>query len=115
MALIDEHPGTQVLPWARPEIPAYADVTGDVTWNDQRQEGYLRLAGLPANDPEQSQYQLWIVDPARDERPVDGGVFDMPVGSGEVIIPIDAKLTVSDPAAFAITLEKPGGGLYLKG
>ena len=69
----------------------------------------MRLAGLVANDPGTAQYQLWIVDPERDQRPVDGGVFDVPSGGGEVIIPIDPKLRIKSPAAFAITLEKPGG------
>ena len=68
----------------------------------------MRLVGMPVNDPKVRQYQLWIVDPDRDARPVDGGVFDV-TDAGEVIIPIDAKLAVSDPAAFAITVEKPGG------
>ena len=40
--------------------------------------------------------------------PVDGGVFDV-TRNGEVIIPIDAKIAVSNPTAFAITVEKPGG------
>ena len=55
------------------------------------------------------QYQLWIVDPERAAQPVDGGVFDVQAGTREVIIPINAKLAVNNPAAFAITLEKPGG------
>jgi hypothetical protein len=96
------------IPWGRSDQPGYASVTGDVVWSDSRQEGYLRLVGLPPNDPAQQQYQLWIVAPGRDRHPVDGGVFD--VGSrGEVIVKIDAKLPVSLPAAFAVTLEKPGG------
>ena len=107
--LIAEAPGTTVIEWAKPDIPAYKTVTGDVAWNDERQEGYLRLVGMPMNDPSISQYQLWIVDPDRDANPVDGGVFDVPAGGGEVIIPIDAKLTVSNPDAFAITREQPGG------
>ena len=108
-ALIKESPQTTVTPWARPDSAAYASVTGDVVWNDARQEGYMRLAGMPVNDPSTTQYQLWIVDSDRDERPVDGGVFDIPPGVSEVVIPIDAKLRVSQPEAFAITREKPGG------
>jgi anti-sigma-K factor RskA len=69
----------------------------------------MTLGHLPANDPAVSQYQLWIVDPARDEIPVDGGVFDVPAAGGPVVIPIHAKLRVTKPAAFVITLEKPGG------
>ncbi len=100
---------TSVIEWGASAIPAYNRVSGDVVWNDALQQGYLRLTGMPANDPTISQYQLWIVDPARDANPVDGGVFDVPAGSDEVIIPINAKLAVANPAAFAITREQPGG------
>ena len=86
-----------------------------VVWNDERQEGYMLLTGMPANDPATSQYQLWIVDPDRDENPVDGGVFDVPSGEPSVVIPIDAKLAVSNPAVFAITREQPGGVVVSKG
>lgn len=95
--------------WAPPEIEAYAAVTGDVVWSNERQQGFMRLRGLPANRDEVEQYQLWIVDPSRDDKPIDGGVFDIPAGADEVIVPIDAKLRVADPKAFAITLEQPGG------
>lgn len=88
---------------------AYANAAGEIIWSDSRQEGYMKLANLPANDPQTHQYQLWIVDPARDEFPVDGGVFDIPAGPDPVIIPIDAKLAVKNPAVFVITLEQPGG------
>jgi hypothetical protein len=87
----------------------YATAGGEVLWSDSRQEGYLVLSNLPANDPARKQYQLWIVDPARDEFPVDGGVFDIPAGGGPVVIPVEAKLAVKNPAAFVITLEQPGG------
>lgn len=102
-------PDATRLPWAKPEDPRYAEVSGDVLWSDAAQAGVMRLRGLPANDPGQAQYQLWIVDPEVDEHPVDGGVFDVPAGQGEILIPIDAKLAVDQPAAFAITLERPGG------
>ena len=81
---------------------------GEVVWSGQQQAGYMRLTGLPVNDPATQQYQLWIVDPGRDANPVDGGVFNI-ASNGEAIIPIDAKLTIGAPAAFAITLEQPGG------
>ena len=106
---------TEVIDWGQSNIPTYNGVTGDVVWNNQRQEGYLRLVGMPANDPSIAQYQLWIVDPDRDANPVDGGVFDVPGDSVEIIIPIDAKLDVSDPEAFAITREQPGGVVVSNG
>ena len=69
----------------------------------------MSLANLPVNDPSINQYQLWILDPKRDEIPVDGGVFDIPAGSETAVIPIRNALQVSKPAAFVITLEQPGG------
>jgi anti-sigma-K factor RskA len=57
-----------------------------------------------------SEYQIWIFDGTRDQRyPVDGGVFDVPAGNDEIVIPIKAALGVSKAAAFAVTVEKPGG------
>ncbi len=107
-ALIRAEDGVIRLPFAGAGGD-YASTGGEVVWSDTRQEGYMTLARLPANDPATSQYQLWIVDPARDELPVDGGVFDIPASADPVVIPIDAKLPVKAPAAFVITREKPGG------
>lgn len=113
--LIATSDATQVIPWASPEDPAFAQVTGDVVWNDDLQEGYLLLTGMPVNDPSVAQYQLWVVDPDRDSNPVDGGVFDIPSGQQSVVIPINAKLAVDDPTVFAITREQPGGVVVSKG
>lgn len=89
---------------------------GEVLWSDSQQQGVMLLAGLPENDPSVSQYQLWIVDPTRDDvHPVDGGVFDIPAtGSGPIAIPISAKLRITNPAAFVITMEQPGGVVVSK-
>lgn len=92
------------------KVDEFKAAGGEVVWSDALQRGYMRLKDLAANDPSRAQYQLWIVDPARSKEPVDGGVFDIaPGAAGEVIVPIDAKLAVRQPAAFAITREKPGG------
>jgi hypothetical protein len=88
---------------------AYAKTQGEVLWSDEKQEGYLVLSDLPANDREQFQYQLWIVDPLRDEIPVDGGVFDVSPTGDTVVIPIEAKLNIRKPQAFVITVEQVGG------
>lgn len=83
--------------------------TGDIVWSDAKQTGYLRLTGLPKNDPGQQTYQLWIVAGNQDPKtPVDGGIFDVN-SDGEVIIPISPKVKAVNPKAFAITIEKPGG------
>ncbi len=83
---------------------------GDVVWDARSQRGFLRLYGFVPNDPQRAQYQLWIFDAARDDRyPVDGGVFDVPPGRDEFIVPIHPTLPVSRPVAFAITVERSGG------
>ena len=102
-------------------------VTGEVVWSDDLDEGFMRISGIEANDPDEYQYQLWIFDADRrtgdlpqfraeglpellTQRPVDGGVFDVTVNDqGEVIVPIDAKLPVGEAQIFAVTKEKPGG------
>ncbi len=106
-------PGTIVARWAVGPTPMSTQgpldqPLGDVVWSMESQEGYMSFQGLPVNDPNVEQYQLWIIDPSRDKHPIDGGVFDI-VANGTSIIPIDAKLGVVSPQAFAITVEKPGG------
>lgn len=114
-ALLAEAPDAITVPWGQ-SVEGFTQVSGDVVWSNARQEGYMRLAGMPVNNPTQSQYQLWIVDPERDAEPVDGGVFDVAdAGGGEVIVPIAAKLAVLAPAAFAITEEQPGGVVVSEG
>lgn len=107
--------GTISASWRQPEQAGFERVTGDVIWNDQLQQGYMRLANMPVNDAAARQYQLWIVDPDRDAEPVDGGVFDIVASTGEVWVPIDAKLPVSEPTVFAITLEQRGGVVVSEG
>jgi hypothetical protein len=90
--------------------PAASGVSGDVVWDPETQKGYFHFVGLASNDPKVHQYQIWIFDAGRDKRyPVDGGVFDVPADTNEIIIPIRAALAVRKPAAFAVTVEKPGG------
>lgn len=81
---------------------------GTVAWDSKSQTGFMSFEGLPKNDAAVQQYQLWIIDPKRDDKPIDGGVFDI-VDSGRSLVPIRAKLAVIEPAGFAITVEKPGG------
>lgn len=103
-------PETRTLPWTSTGDEAAAGATGDVVWNGDADAGYMRFAGLQPNDPAAFQYQLWIFDETRDERfPVDGGVFDIPAGATEVIVPIRAKLPVDRAVLFAVTVEPPGG------
>jgi len=96
--------------WSATDHPLGNGVEGEVVWSDAAQEGYMTFRGLAWNDAQQRQYQLWVFDAKRsDERPVDGGVFDIPASSDEVIVPINAKIQVDEATLFAITLERPGG------
>lgn len=84
--------------------------SGDVVWSARARRGVMRFAGLAPNDRKRWQYQLWIFDKRRDQRyPVDGGVFDIPAGSREVLIPINARIPVGEALMFAITVEPAGG------
>jgi len=90
--------------------PGGAGASGDVVWDPATQRGYLHFVGLAPNDPAAHQYQLWIFDGSRDQRyPVDGGVFDIPANATDVVVPIRAALNVRKAAAFAVTVERPGG------
>ncbi|MEE4184184.1 MAG: anti-sigma factor [Gammaproteobacteria bacterium] len=102
-------PDLVTVPWQPTDNPAFAAVSGEVQWSDSQQAGLMTLRGLPANNPTEAQYQLWIIDPERSPQPVDGGVFDIPQGAAETTVRIDAKLRVDEPTTFAITLEQPGG------
>ncbi|CAN5732995.1 hypothetical protein BH24ACI3_BH24ACI3_04680 [soil metagenome] len=107
--LIETTPDIARAEWGKGNVAEIDAVNGDVVWSDTKQAGYLRVRGLPANDPTKETYQLWIFEDGKLEpHPKDGGVFDVNT-SGEVIIPIDAKIATKDPKVFAITIEKPGG------
>lgn len=97
------------IEWTATADPTATGATGDVVWSQKEQKGYMRFTGLAVNDIKTFQYQLWIFDKNRDDKyPVDGGVFDV-TSTGEVIVPITAKIPVSEATLFAVTVEKPGG------
>ena len=98
------------MDWSTTKDPAASEVTGDVVWSAADDKGFMRFRGLAVNDRAKLQYQLWIFDKTRDQRhPIDGGVFDVDVATGDVIVPIRAKLDVREATLFAITIEQPGG------
>jgi hypothetical protein len=110
LAAIESAPDRLVRSWSATEDPTATAARGEVVWSTDRQDGFMRISGLAANDPSVEQYQLWIFDRAQDERyPIDGGVFDIPAGAAEALVPIDAKIAVEEPYLFAVTVEKPGG------
>lgn len=105
-------PGSVRLAWTPfdlPDDPALQqDVTGDVVWNDELEQGYLRFVNLDVNDPAKEQYQIWVVDDRGMEQKVSGGVFNA-TADGEIIVAIDPSLDLGRVALFAVTVEEPGG------
>lgn len=84
-------------------------IQGDLAWNDDSQEGYLKVRGVPANDPAEATYQIWIFDSTRiQQHPVDGGVFDV-VSGGEILVPLRPALKIRNATHFVITREPAGG------
>src|SRR5262249_16771815 len=86
-------------PWAAGPDPAGQGVSGEVDWSPAQNRGFVTFRNLARNDPSAAQYQLWVFDAGRPQ-PVDGGVFDV-TATGEVVIPLNAKLPVSKAAQFA--------------
>lgn len=107
-----EVPGTVRVAWKPfdlPDNPAEQRlVQGDVVWNDELQQGYLRFVGLKVNDPNAEQYQVWLIDERGMEQKVGGGVFNASA-DGEIVVPIAPGIDVGRVALFAITIENPGG------
>ena len=106
------HPRAVHWPWqGTGDDHVVGEVRGEAYFDPDSEDGLLEIEGLAANDPRVEQYQLWIFDADRDERyPVDGGVFDIRE-PGRVVIPVKARLDVTRPVRFAITVERPGGAV----
>lgn len=96
-------------PFDLPGDPAeQGDIGGEVVWNDELQQGYLRFVGLRVNDPAEEQYQVWVIDERGLEQKVSGGVFNANA-EGEIMVPIEPGIDVGRVALFAVTIEEPGG------
>lgn len=104
------HADVRRVAWTPGTDATGAGCGGEVVWSPSSQSGLMVFRGLRANDPRTEQYQLWIFDPARDERyPVHGGVFDVAAGATEVAVPIRPRLGVPGATTFVVTVERPGG------
>src|SRR4051812_42363633 len=86
--------------WDNPE---FKGVTGTVVWCDRAQKGYLKLTGLPANNPETEQYQLWIVDSRGMGQRISGAIFNS--SGGETVVAIEPGIPIKSASAFAVTIE----------
>ena len=87
-----------------PSVPKSPDASSMATvyWDTQSKDVYLLVNQLP-KPVANKQYQLWAIV---DGKPVDAGVFDLEVGLSLIKLK-----NISNPQAFAITLEKKGGSV----
>lgn len=107
VATVSDDPGAVRLAWRDWDSPEQPGVTGEVVWSESKQSGYMKFVGLKPNDPAQEQYQLWIIDSRGMEQRISGAIFN--ASAGETIVPIKPGIDVKQAAAFALTIEKPGG------
>jgi hypothetical protein len=107
IAAAKSDPNAVHLPWGDWDNPEQKGVTGEVVWSEAKQAGYMKFVGLKPNDPGKEQYQLWIIDSRGMQQRISGAIFD--AASGETIVPIKPGIPVNGAAAFALTIEKPGG------
>lgn len=98
---------------ARLKVTALASLAGNTkqaqviaVWDPEQQSGLLTMDKLPATGDGQD-YQIWVVDPAYKD-PVSAGVFHL-AKDGKIALPFKPEQPITQPAAFAISLEKKGG------
>ena len=108
IASIANAPDVVEVAWSPWDSPQVTGVEGDVRWSQSLQRGVMRFRGLPANDPASTQYQLWIIDSRGMGQRVSGAVFNAS-GNGQIEVPVEPLIPVRDVAAFAVTVEQPGG------
>ena len=99
--------------WQAGPSPMSGEVTGDVVWRQQHQDGWLTFRDLPVL-PEDRAYQLWIRDRGRGGDLVDGGLFRIESASEETLVTIYPALAIGDPDAFVVTVEDRAGAVVSK-
>jgi len=98
---------------ARLKVTALVSLAGNTrqaeaiaVWDPDRQCGLLTMEKLSPIGAGQD-YQIWVVDPAYKD-PVNGGVFHVS-HDGKIAVPFKADKPITQPAAFAVSLERKGG------
>ncbi len=80
---------------------------GELLWSDSQQKGFVSLSAMEVNDPNQFQYQVWIVD-SNQKYPINAGVFDM-VDQNRVDVRLRPNIKITKAIEFVVTKERPGG------
>lgn len=102
-----------VVPIGKAAPESGSDVTvGQVYWNRKESSGVVRISNLRAEQVAGKNLQLWVFDSARGQKyPVSGGIVPVKAGQTDILVPLDPSLSISDAAAFVVTLESPGGSI----
>ncbi len=88
------------------QIDTYQKAGVVVVWDDQKQQGVIKMVNLPKPGAGKD-YQLWIIDP-RYQNPVNAGVLPIADETG-TLDAFKPDQPVTSATAFAISVEKTGG------
>lgn len=80
--------------------------TAQISWNEKTHTGRIVARRMDPLAPDRC-YQIWIIDPRRDE-PVSGGIFTVSA-DGSVEAEVKPAEPVGGAERFLISLEKAGG------
>jgi len=92
------------------------NASGDAVWSETEGRGFLRIKGLPDNEPRVTQYQVWI---APDESWADArsaGVFNAEKVAGFWVVefaPARSSPAGQTPRMVAVATAPPGGSAFL--
>ncbi len=73
-------------------------------WDPIKQKGVLKVQNMPALGSNED-HQLWVIDAANPDRPIDGGVFSLASGT----VSFTAKEPITAVVGFAVSRERKGG------
>jgi anti-sigma-K factor RskA len=84
----------------------YAAGSAAVVWNQEKQEGILKLEDMPAVQPNKD-YQLWVIC-KQCKHPVNAGVVKVSA-DGTTTVTFKPVKHIAEPLKFAISVEAQGG------
>jgi anti-sigma-K factor RskA len=87
-------------------VKRYDEATSLVVWNQEKQEGLLKLENMPAVQPNKD-YQLWIIC-KQCQHPVSAGVVKVN-NQGVTTITFKPSNHIAQALKFAISIEEQGG------
>lgn len=87
-------------------VAEYKQGVAVVVWNSDTQQGILKLEKMPPVE-QGKDYQLWVVDPAK-QKPVNAGIVQVD-DQGFAKVEFKPVVEIEKASNFAISVEKKGG------